>query len=158
MAWFRHGLMAMSAVMVLSLGVAPAASAATGAHASAAASVTGALLPAPSGDAFYTPPSPLPAGSPGDIIWDRPATSPVSGDNAWQILYLSTTVQGTPTAVSGTLIVPTTAYDGVRPVVAYAAGTQGWGFSCAPSVEIAAGSFDEEFEVNNLLAKGWAVV
>jgi hypothetical protein len=152
MAWIRHGLTAMSALLAVSFGVVPAASAATGTPAAAT------ILPAPSGDAFYTPPSPLPAGSPGDIIWDRPTTSPVSGDNAWQILYLSTTAQGAPTAVSGTLIVPTTAYSGVRPVVAYAAGTQGWGHSCAPSVEIAAGSFDEEFEINNLLAKGWAVV
>ena len=158
MAWIRHGLTAMSALLVISFAVVPAASAATEAPAAAGAPAAAAILPAPSGDAFYTPPSPLPSGSPGDIIWDRPATSPVSGDNAWQILYLSTDAQGAPTAVSGTLIVPTAAYNGVRPVVAYAAGTQGWGSSCAPSKEIAAGDFDEEFEINNLLAKGWAVV
>jgi len=146
MAWFRRALTAMSAVMVLSLGVASAASAAT------------AALPAPSGDAFYTPPSPLPSGSPGDIIWYRSSASPVSGTSAWQVLYLSTTAQGAATAVSGTVIVPTAAYSGTRPVVAYAAGTQGWGSQCAPSKEIAAGNFDEEFAVNNLLAKGWAVV
>jgi Secretory lipase len=152
MAWFRRALTAMSAVMVLSLGVASAASAATAAPAAAAA------LPAPSGDAFYTPPSPLPSGSPGDIIWYRSSASPVSGTSAWQVLYLSTTAQGAATAVSGTVIVPTAAYSGTRPVVAYAAGTQGWGSQCAPSKEIAAGNFDEEFAVNNLLAKGWAVV
>ena len=146
MAWFRRALTAMSAVMVLSLGVASAASAAA------------AALPAPSGDAFYTPPSPLPSGSPGDIIWYRSSASPVSGTSAWQVLYLSTTAQGAATAVSGTVIVPTAAYSGTRPVVAYAAGTQGWGSQCAPSKEIAAGNFDEEFAVNNLLAKGWAVV
>jgi hypothetical protein len=152
MARFRRALTVMSAVMVLSLGVASAASAAAGAP------VAATVLPAPSGDAFYTPPSPLPSGSPGDIVWYRTATSPVSGDNAWRILYLSTNADGTPTAVSGTLIVPSAAYSGTRPVVAYAAGTQGWGTQCAPSKEIAAGSLDEEFEVNNLLAKGWAVV
>jgi Secretory lipase len=152
MAWLRHGLTMMSALMVLSLGSVSAASAATEAPAAAT------VLPAPSGDAFYDPPSPLPSGSPGDIIWYRPSVSPVSDASAWQILYLSTTAQGTPTAVSGTVIVPTAAYDGVRPVVAYAAGTQGWGSQCAPSKEIAAGNFDEEFAVNNLLAKGWAVV
>lgn len=152
MAWFRRGLTVMSALMVLSFGLATAASAATEAPAAAT------VLPAPSGDAFYVPPSPLPSGSPGDIIWDRPSASPVSGASAWQVLYLSTTAQGAPTAVSGTVIVPTAAYTGVRPVVAYAAGTQGWGPQCAPSKEIAAGNFDEEFEINNLLAKGWAVV
>jgi hypothetical protein len=60
--------------------------------------------------------------------------------------------------VSGTVLVPTAAYSGTRPVVAYAAGTQGWGAQCAPSKEMASGSFDEQFAVNNLLAKGWAVV
>jgi pimeloyl-ACP methyl ester carboxylesterase len=43
-------------------------------------------------------------------------------------------------------------------VVAYAPGTQGWGDQCAPSKEIASGSFDEQFAVSNLLARGWAVV
>ena len=113
---------------------------------------------APSGDAFYTPPSPLPAGPHGDIIWCRPVASPVSGSSAWQILYLSTTVAGKRTAVSGTVLVPTAAFSGTRPVVAYAAGTQGWGDQCAPSREMAANSFDEQFAVNNLLSKGWAVV
>jgi hypothetical protein len=115
-------------------------------------------LTAPPGNAFYAPPSPLPAGSPGDIIWSRPSASPVSSANAWQVLYLSTTALGQPTAVSGTVIVPTSAYPGTRPLVAYAAGTQGWGDQCAPSQEIVAGNFDEEFAVNNLLSKGWAVV
>jgi pimeloyl-ACP methyl ester carboxylesterase len=78
--------------------------------------------------------------------------------NAWQILYMSTNADGTPTAVSGTVLVPTTAYDGTRPLVAYAPGTQGWAFDCAPSVEMAANNFDEQFEVNNLLDEGWAVV
>jgi hypothetical protein len=67
-------------------------------------------------------------------------------------------VTGARTAVSGTLIVPAAAYAGTRPVVAYAAGTQGWGDQCAPSKEIVAGDFDEQFAVNNLLDRGWAVV
>jgi pimeloyl-ACP methyl ester carboxylesterase len=82
----------------------------------------------------------------------------VAGAQAWQILYLSTTVSGSPAAISGTLIVPAALYPGTRPLVAYAAGTQGWGDQCAPSREIAAGSFDEQFAVDNLLGRGWAVV
>lgn len=113
---------------------------------------------APSGDAFYVPPDPLPAGAHGDIIWCRPSSSPVSGSQAWQILYLSTTVSGQPTAISGTVFVPEAPYAGTRPVMAYAPGTQGWGDQCAPSKEIAANDFDEQFAVNNMLAKGWAVV
>ncbi|HEY9240754.1 MAG TPA: lipase family protein [Streptosporangiaceae bacterium] len=134
------------------------AAAASGAPARPAAVTAAGELPAPAGDAFYDPPNPLPAGQPGDIIWSRTATSPVASTDAWQILYLSSTVTGAATAVSGTLIVPTTAYSGTRPVVAYAAGTQGWGDQCAPSKEIAANNFDEQFAVNNLLGKGWAVV
>jgi hypothetical protein len=84
-------------------------------------------------------------------------TSPTPGANAWQILYLSTTVSGARTAVSGTVLVPTAAYLGTRPVVAYASGTQGWGDQCAPSREMASGTYDEQFAVNNLLAQGWAV-
>jgi hypothetical protein len=56
------------------------------------------------------------------------------------------------------VLVPTAAYSGTRPVVAYATGTQGWGDQCAPSKEMAAGNLDEQFAVNNLLSKGWAVV
>jgi hypothetical protein len=112
---------------------------------------------APAGSAFYVPPSPLPAGAHGDVIWCRPSFSPVPGASAWQILYRSTTVSGQPTAISGTVFVPDLPYPGTRPVVAYAPGTQGWGDQCAPSNEIASGTFDEQFAVNNLLARGWAV-
>lgn len=112
---------------------------------------------APAGDAFYVPPDPLPAGQHGDIIWCRPVPSPAQGANAWQILYLSTTVSGARTAVSGTVLVPSAPYTGTRPVTAYASGTQGWGDQCAPSKEMAAGNYDEQFAVNNLLAQGWAV-
>jgi secretory lipase len=112
---------------------------------------------APAGDAFYTPPSPLPAGQHGDIVWCRQVASPAAGATAWQMLYLSTTVTGAPAAVSGTVLVPGAPYQGTRPVTAYASGTQGWGDQCAPSREMASGSFDEQFAVDNLLAKGWAV-
>jgi hypothetical protein len=128
--------------------------------ASTAAAAAEAILPAPSGDAFYTPPSPLPSGSPGDIIWYRSVASAAAASTAWQVLYLSTTAQGQPTAVSGEVIVPAAPYTGAgqRPVVAYAPGTQGWGPQCAPSREMSAGDFDEQFAVDGLLANGWAVV
>src|SRR5712691_12756401 len=73
----------------------------------------GAAVPPPAEDPFYVPPSPLPAGAPGAILRSRPVTvsvtpgglvpSPVS---AWQVLYLSTSALGAPTAVSGTVLVP----------------------------------------------------
>src|ERR1700730_4860688 len=96
---------------------------------------------APAGLAFHGPPPRLPPGAHGDIIWCRPVASPAPGANAWQILYLSTTVSGARTAVSGTVLVPTAPYPGTRPVVAYGSGTQGWGDQCAPSREMASGNY-----------------
>jgi hypothetical protein len=87
-----------------------------------------------------------------------PITASSVPSKAWRVLYGSTTAGGQATTVSGTVIVPTAAYNGTRPVVAYAPGTQGWGDDCAPSAEMAAGNFDEQFAVDNLLNKGWAVV
>ena len=113
--------------------------------------------PAPAGNAFYVPPRPLPRGRHGAIIRCRPVASPVLGARAWQVLYLSTTVSGARTAVSGTVLVPATGNAGARRIVAYASGTQGWGDQCAPSREMTNGTFDEQFAVDNLLAQGWAV-
>src|SRR5689334_15512355 len=63
----------------------------------AAGGSAGAAGAAPAGDAFYTPPDPLPAGQPGDVIWARPFAGP-SGSQGWEVLYLSTTVDGAPVA------------------------------------------------------------
>jgi hypothetical protein len=127
------------------------------------AAAPASALTAPAGDAFYTPPNPLPAGSAGDVIWSRTSPSSVaSGSNAtaYKILYRSTDVAGAAIAVSGTVLVPNAAWTGAgtRPLTAYASGTQGWADSCAPSHEMDAGNFDEGFAVTNLLNKGWAVV
>jgi pimeloyl-ACP methyl ester carboxylesterase len=125
-----------------------------------AAAPANAALNGPAGNAFYTPPSPLPPGSAGDVIWARTAPSIDASSNAYKILYRSTDVAGAPIAVSGTVLVPKAAWTGggTRPLTAYASGTQGWADSCAPSREMDSNSFDEGFAVTNLLAKGWAVV
>jgi Secretory lipase len=123
-----------------------------------AATQAHAATVATTGDPFYVPPDPLPPGSPGDVIRWRASAAPLVAARAWQVLYRSTTALGGPTAVSGTVLVPLAPFAGARPVVAYAAGTQGWGDQCAPSKSIAAGVFDEQFAVNNLLGQGWAVV
>jgi hypothetical protein len=109
-------------------------------------------------DDFYLPPEPLPPGSAGDVIRFRPAAVPAAGVTGWQILYRSTTAQSAPTAASATVLVPTAAYPGERPLVAYVPGTQGWGDQCAPSKSIVAGTFNEQSSVNGLLALGYAVV
>ena len=118
----------------------------------------------PSGSAFYTPPSPLPSGSNGDLIWYRP--SPVSlgsgapSVNAWDILYHTTDAVGTPDLATGALIVPTAAWtgSGSRPVIDYAVGTQGLAASCAPSSQLEAGTEYETANIVALLKQGWAVV
>ncbi|MBO0821685.1 MAG: hypothetical protein J2P26_12645, partial [Nocardiopsaceae bacterium] len=120
------------------------------------------ILPAPAGDDFYTPPSPLPPGQPGDIIWYREVTPPASAipaSTVYQVLYRSVGVSGKAIAVSGDVFVPKAKWtgQGTRPLVAYASGTQGWGPQCAPSREISSGDFDEQFAVSGLLAKGFAV-
>jgi len=114
----------------------------------------------PDGDAFYTPPSPLPAGANGDVVWyhSTTATGAPSSD-AWQIMYHSTSALGQPNVVTGVVIVPTAAWTGAgpRPIVAFAPGTQGLGDQCAPSKSIATGTGIGGGEVNAALNKGWAV-
>ncbi|MEV4670693.1 lipase family protein [Actinomadura sp. NPDC049382] len=121
----------------------------------------------PAEDPFYTPPPPLPAGAPGDVIRSRPAVfsmdpigrSPYEGVTSWQVLYRSETVQGAPTAVSGMVLVPTKAWTGPgkRPLVSYAVGTRGLGDACAPSYTLTQGMDYEMFFVADALSRGWAV-
>jgi hypothetical protein len=113
---------------------------------------------------FYTPPNPLPAGRPGDVIRSERATAdelpavPLPA-HAWRILYRSTTATGKPTAVSGTVLVPTTRWNGPgsRPLVGYAIGTQGLATKCAPSLQLASGTEYEASLIANVLNRGWAV-
>ncbi|WP_018654407.1 lipase family protein [Actinomadura flavalba] len=123
--------------------------------------------PLPAKDPFYTPPSPLPAGKPGDVIRSRPSVytldpfsrAPFGGVKAWQVLYLSESVGGKPIAVSGTVLVPQKAWTGKgqRPLVSYTVGTRGLGDACAPSYTLSQGIDYEGFFIADALTKGWAV-
>jgi alpha-beta hydrolase superfamily lysophospholipase len=112
----------------------------------------------PDGAAFYTPPSPLPSGHHGDLIWADRVSAP-RRSHACRILYMSTLHDGTPVAVSGIVLWPDgsgpdgsgpdgsglggSGRDGSgrddsgprdgRPVVAWAHGTVGGPQQCAPS-------------------------
>jgi pimeloyl-ACP methyl ester carboxylesterase len=93
---------------------------------------------APPGD-LYQPPSPLPAGKPGEIIW----AERVNGINfqppqtVWRFLYHSQDRTGRDVAVSAFAIVPDSAAPaGGRPVYAWAHGTAGLGDQCAPSRDV----------------------
>ncbi|MFI0355551.1 lipase family protein [Actinomadura sp. 9N407] len=129
------------------------------------APATYAAPPPPQEDPFYQPPSPLPAGKPGDIIRKQPVTAQLApgiamNAQAWRIMYLSTDAKGQRNAVTGTVLVPKKAYTGTgkRPVVGYAIGTHGLGDKCAPSYGLTVGLDYEAVFINSHLEKGWAVV
>jgi hypothetical protein len=110
----------------------------------------------PPGDAFYTPPSPLPAGADGDVLRWRPLPAQ-PGVQGYLVLYRSRSATDTPIAVSGRVLVPATAWTGAgpRPIVSVASGTRGIGDRCAPS------KFQPDYEkplfVDTMLRRGWAV-
>jgi alpha-beta hydrolase superfamily lysophospholipase len=111
---------------------------------------------APTGRAFYTPPSPLPSAAPGDLIWSAPFKA-VPGANAWKVLYHSRAVDGSDIAVSGVIVAPTDAApDGGRPVISWAHGTHGIADSCAPS---RTGDMVSRLpSIGKLIAQGYVVV
>jgi hypothetical protein len=123
--------------------------------------------PFPSEEDFYRPPTPLPAGQPGDVIRSRDSRFtidlagkvPVAGVTAKQVLYRSTDALGQPMAVSGTVLVPTAAWTGPgsRPLVSYAVGTRGVGDDCAPSYTLTQGADYEGAIIKSLTDRGWAV-
>ncbi|GAA2419061.1 lipase family protein [Actinomadura vinacea] len=117
----------------------------------------------PQDDPFYKPPSPLPAGKPGDIIRRQPVTAYIvpgiaMDAHAWRVMYLSNDAKGQRNAVTGTVLVPKKPYTGKRPLVGYAIGTHGLGDQCAPSYGLTTGLDYEATLINGFLAKGWAVV
>ncbi|MEY2667416.1 MAG: hypothetical protein RJA59_54, partial [Pseudomonadota bacterium] len=57
-------------------------------------------------DAFYSPPEPLPAGKPGDVLRYEPIAGGPDGATSWRILHRSTGMKGEPIVVSGLLVVP----------------------------------------------------
>jgi pimeloyl-ACP methyl ester carboxylesterase len=116
----------------------------------------------PSGIAFYTAASPT--GSHGDLISYRTATvnlgTGAPGVKAWNVQYQSTDSVGAANVVTGTVIVPTTAWAGTapRPVISYAVGTHGLAQGCAPSLQLAGGTDYETANINAALKAGYAVL
>ncbi|WP_372493613.1 lipase family protein [Prauserella alba] len=141
------------------------AAASQAAASGAAASQAASSAPAAS-DEFYTPPSPLPDGEPGDVIRNEETTfflDPLkltrAPADAQRVMYRSTDTHGDANAVTGTVLTPLREWDGPgqRPVVGYSAGTQGMGDHCAPSKAMAAGMEYEGLFISGMLAKGYAV-
>ncbi|MGW7101365.1 lipase family protein [Streptomyces sp. NPDC054838] len=103
------------------------------------------------------------AGRPGDLVSSAPsAFHPLpgqpTGTKAWKVTYRSTTADGAPNVVSGTVIVPQDGRTGPRPLVSYAVGTVGMGDSCAPSNNFPNGTAMEANLIQQLTLRGWAVV
>src|SRR3954471_4432913 len=95
----------------------------------------------PAGEAFYTPPAPLPGAAHGDLIWARRLTGAAVAPGASSttlVLYRSTGVDGKATAVSGIVQLPKgKAPKKGWPVITYAHGTTGIADQCAPSRDVA---------------------
>ncbi|EFC81497.1 lipase family protein [Parafrankia sp. EUN1f] len=115
-----------------------------------------AAVEGPAGDAFYTPPSPLPAGNPGDVIWYRKQAD--SGNaSSYLVLYHSRNALGQPNAVSGTILVPKGKSPVGMPIVALASGTVGLGDACAPSKNPLVSVAQNQGFIDKALEKGFAV-
>lgn len=146
-----------------------AASATAASVLTAAPAAAEPMSPAPVAQAneeFYQPPSPLPDGDDGDIIRHEETTfflDPLkltrAPADAQRVMYLSNDTHGEPNAVTGTVLTPHKEWDGPgeRPIVGYAAGTQGMADRCAPSRAMESGTEYEGIFIKGMLARGYAV-
>lgn len=158
----RHRLHRLSAIAVLAAGVTVFATVPAQA---ATAPGLAAQAPAGQGD-FYTPPAVLPPNN-GDVIKSEPSKvylDPVL-HTTWpatssRIMYRSTDTHGAPIAITGTVLVPTAPWKGPgeRPLVSFAAGTQGQGNQCAPSILFTQGLEYESLFITQYIGAGDAVV
>jgi acetyl esterase/lipase len=90
--------------------------------------------PAPPGT-FYSTPSDMARGRPGQLLRSEEIPNPPPTSKAWRILYVSTDIHGRPVPVSGVVIAPELpAPIAGRPVVAWAHPTTGVADRCAPSL------------------------
>jgi hypothetical protein len=84
---------------------------------------------------FYDPPSLTTHHHPGDILRTEPFSAAPAGTTATRMLYVSTTPNGRPIAVSALVIVPSGAAPAHRrPVLAWLHPTTGVVRSCAPTL------------------------
>lgn len=107
----------------------------------------------------------LPVGAPGSILRSEPIAPLGNFGTGERILYSSIDANGTPVAVSGTMLRPHAAWpgSGARPVVVMGPGSQGQGDQCAPSrlmengVERSERGFRVNYDlifINSFLAQG----
>lgn len=115
--------------------------------------------------AFYQAPAQLPAANGGLVkaepepFYLDPVNLAGTAVTSQRIMYKSTDRTGAPTAVTGTVIVPTAPWAGwgSRPLISFAVGTQGLADRCAPSRLLSFAAEYEEVFAGALLARGYAV-
>jgi hypothetical protein len=120
----------------------------------AAPTTTTSIVPAPKGlPSFYSFSEPIPP-KPGALIKSAAVAAPNIKGTVYRVLYTSTTIDNTPTPVSGLVIVPKTPPPaGGYPVVSWGHGTNGMADSCTPSLN----PDDDVPLVNMLLDQGWEI-
>ena len=133
--------------------------------------VVSALLPsvasavtAPASDPFYTPPANLSQYPHGTILRERQVT--MSGPqqletaDAYQLLYTTTNLTGTPVAAVTTVLVPTSPALGPRRLASYQMYYDSLTLNCAPSYTLQGGNNGPSSEaawITQLLQQGWDV-
>lgn len=97
------------------------------------------------------------ATAPGDVVTAQAIWAPgFEYARTWHITYRSTSVHGTATTVSGTIIVPNGSGPDT-PIVGYGPGTHGLGDQCAPSAGLRRGDEVEGGLIHQYTARGFAV-
>ena len=105
---------------------------------------------------FYTLPSPVPPGAPGDILRTEQLSSAPDGTIGYRVLYHTTDVMGTDVVASGILVAPSAPPPaGGRAVVGWGHFTTGAARECAPSNGI--DPFDMIEGLDALMEAGYAV-
>jgi fermentation-respiration switch protein FrsA (DUF1100 family) len=109
------------------------------------------------GDGFYEPPDPLPTGEPGDLVRYQVVADPPAGVTWYRVMYLSQTVEGEPTVVTGVVTVPTgDPPPGGWKLVTHAHGSTGIADVCAPSVSLDDPDGDRGYAVEVVVLSGIA--
>jgi hypothetical protein len=113
-----------------------------------------ASLPAPAGlPSFYSVPVQVPS-TPGTLVKSELIASDGIHGHVYRVLYVSESVSGKPTLVTGLVMVPFTSPPaGGYPVVTWGHGTNGMADQCAPSLDPAQAVPLQ----NQLLDRGWVV-
>ena len=110
--------------------------------------------PAPDGlPAFYKTPS-LAGKKAGTLLKSQKVAAPSVDGTVYRVMYVSETVSGQATAVTGLVVVPKTAAPkSCYPVVSWGHGTNGMTDECAPSLEPS----KIDSLANGLLANNWVI-